>query len=213
MRRLIIIGVLVFCGFISLAQGIGSVFTQQDDKDKLMMEQIALQESYLSAIKTGYKDTQTGLNTAHDLKDGSFTANQNYFNSLSQVSSAVKNNPKIQLISTYQQQINSSFQNEIAWQQQQAILGTDEISYMQQVYNNMLTACTLDLDELKTVITSGQVQMKDAERIKHIDAIYTSMGNKYKFSVSFLQRAHAFALDRQSNKQQSAVMGKLYNLN
>jgi hypothetical protein len=210
---IITIGILGLCSSVGLAQGIGSIFTQQDDKDKTMLQQIALQETYLSEIKTGYKDTQNGLNTANELKTGSFNLNQNYFNSLSQVSPAVKNNPKIKLIATYQQQITGSFDAEITWQKQQAILATDEISYIQQVYSNLLSACNNDLNELSIVITPGKAQMKDEERINHIDAIYNSTSDKYKFSISFIQNAHACALGRQSGKQQSQTIKKLYDIN
>jgi len=210
---MVITTLLLLCQLLGKGQGIGSFFSQQDSKDKLMLQQIALQETYLSEIKTGYKDTENGLNTAHDLKNGSFNLNQTYFNSLSQVSPAVKNNPKIQQIATYQQQIVTSFNNELSWQKQQSILSSDEISYIEAVYNNLLTECNNDLNELKMVITPGQAQMKDAERVKHIDDLFTKTNIKYEFCQSFISNTHGYALDRQSGKQQLQTLKQLYNLN
>lgn len=195
------------------AQLLSNFFDQQDTKDKTMMQQIALQETYLSEIKNGYNDAQKGLADAQELKNGSFTLNANYFNSLSQVSPAVANDPKVKLITSYQQQIVSSFGNEINWQQQQGILGGDEISYLQQVYAGIITACTKDIDELNLVVTPGKAQMKDAQRIAEIDKLYAATQDKYRFTVSFVSNAHSFALQRQENGQQSQVIKKLYNLN
>jgi len=213
MKTIIITGVLMLCIYSSHAQVLGGIFNQQDTKDKTMLQQIVLQQTYLSEIKKGYKDTENGLNTAHDLKNGTFTLHQDYFNSLSQVSPAVKNNPKIALITSYQQQIMNSFESEISWQKQQAILGGDEIGYLEKVYSNLLAGCVRDLDELNTVITPGMAQMKDAERIGHIDHIYTATCDKYQFSQSFTQNARSFALSRQSGKQESLTIKKLYNIN
>ncbi len=213
MKKIIASGILILCMGFTYAQGVGSFFDQGNSKIKVMIQQIVLQQTYLSEIKTGYKDTQNGLNTAHDLKNGTFNLHQNYFNSLNVVSPAVKNNPKIKLISTYQQQIMSNFGSEISWQKQQSILNNDEISYIEKVYGNILAGCTKDLDELNTVVTPGQAQMKDEERINLINSIYTRTNDKYKFSMSFTQNTRSFALDRQTGKQQAQTLKQLYNIN
>lgn len=195
------------------AQLLGNFFDQQDTKDKTMIQQIVLQETYLSEIKKGYNDAQKGLNTAHDLKNGSFTLNANYFNSLSQVSPAVQSDPKVKLIEDCQQQIMSAFSNEISWQKQQAILGSDEVGYIQQVYTGILSDCTADLNELNLTVTPGKAQMKDAERLAEIDKLYNTTMDKYKFTLSFVYNAHSYALYRQTYGQQAQIIKKLYDLN
>ena len=212
MKVILTINLLLFVACCH-AQVLGGFFDQQDTKDKTMMQQIVLQRTYLSEIKKGYQQTQQGLNTARALKNGTYSLHESYFNSLSQVSPAVKNDPKIELVINYQQQIINSFDREIAWQQQQAILGSDEVAYIEKVYNNLLSACTLDLNELNIVVTPGRTQMKDAERIDHIDQIYAATNDKYKFSRSFIANTHAFALDRQNGKQDRQIIKKLYNIN
>jgi len=212
MKRIVFTGLFMLCSFLSIAQGVGSFFDQGNTRIKTMLQQIALQQTYLSEIKKGYRDTENGLNTAHELKNGTFNLHQTYFNSLSQVSPAVKNNPKIKLVTAYEQQIMTSFDNELSWEKQQGILASDEISYIEKVYNNMLTACTRDLDQLNIVVTPGLAQMKDAERIEQIDKIYTATDDKYKFSMSFTQNSRAFALNRQNGGQQTQVLQKLYDL-
>lgn len=202
---------LCCCGWVK-AQGIGGIFDQADTRIKTMLQQIALQQTYLSEIKKGYQTTKDGLNTAHELKDGTFKLHQAYFSSLSAVSPAVMNNPKIRLMISYQQQIMTAFDHEIAWQNQQAILNADEHNYVQAVYSNILSQCTGDLDELKMVTTQGQVQMTDAERIAQIDRLYVATANKYKFSMAFTQNAHAFALNKQNGVQQTQFLQQLYDI-
>lgn len=211
MKTSVIASILILCVASGKGQGIGSFFTQQDNKDKLMIEQIALQETYLSDIKKGYNATANGLNTAHDLKNGSFSLNQSYFNSLGQVSTAVRDNPKIKLVTGYQQQLISGFNKEISWQKQQAMLTGDEIRYVQQVCDNIISGCAKDLGELQMVITPGMAQMKDAERISGIDKLYTVTVDKYKFSMSFISNVHGLAVDRQVRKQNIQAMKSLYD--
>jgi hypothetical protein len=204
---------LLSLSITSHAQILGGFFNQQLTKDRATLQQIALQQTYLAELKKGYSVAQKGLNTAHDLKNGTFSLHQDYFNSLSAVSTAVKNDPKILLIKNYQREIITSFDNELNWEKQQAILASDEIKYIQSVYSNMLSGCSVDLDELNIVITPGKTQMKDAERIEHIDRIYTNTIDKYKFSQSFTHNSRAFALNRKSSTQESVVIKKLYNIN
>lgn len=195
------------------AQLLSNFFDQQDTKEKTMIQQIALQETYLSEIKKGYNNAQKGLTDAKEIKNGSMTLNANYFNSLSQVSPAVQNNPKVRLITDCQQQIMNAFNNEVSWQKQQAILSNDEISYIQQVYAGILSNCTMDLNELNMAVTPGKAQMKDAERISEIDKIYEATVDKYKFSLSFVANTHNYAMYRQTYGQQSQLIKKLYDLN
>jgi hypothetical protein len=211
MKALLTITLLALA-ITSHAQVLGGFFNQQLTRKRVMLQQIALQQTYLAGLKKGYSVVQKGLNTAHDLKNGTFSLHQDYFNSLSAVSVSVKNDPRIALITNYQREIIASFDNELNWEKQQAILASDEIRYIQTAYGNLLSGCTSDLDELNMVITPGKARMKDAERIEHIDLIYTNTIDKYKFSQSFTHNSRAFAFNRKSNTQETFIIRKLYNI-
>ena len=108
------------------------VFAQT--KFQTMLNQIAGLETYLKSTESVYSTTSKGLNDIHDAKNGSFTLNQNYFNSLKSVSPAVKNDPKIKAISDMQQQIQTVINNALSWQHSTTQLSSDEATYMKTVY-------------------------------------------------------------------------------
>jgi len=182
-------------------------------KFETMANQIAGLETYLKSIKSVYSTTSKGLNYVNNIKTGSFTLNQNYFNSLKNVSPAVKNDPKIKAISDLQQQIETTFNNALSWQQNKGQLSSSEISYMKSVYNNLLGECNKDLQELTVVITNGQAQMTDKARIEKIDTIYKDMQQKCSFAQSFTGKAQDLANSRMADKNTDQSLKTLYNVN
>jgi uncharacterized protein (DUF2267 family) len=191
---------------------LGAPALRAQSKAQVMLEQIADLGTSLKTLKDGYKVVSNGLNKAKNLKGGTFNQHQDYFNSLKQINPATSNNPKIQLIAKYQNQIIALFQKEISWQQQQGILSKDEIDYLRRVYNNLLENCNTDIDELNSVAKPG-TEMKDDERIKNIDRIYNATTDKYQFAQSFVHKTHALALDRKAEKKQRELIKKLYGIN
>ncbi|MBS1524729.1 MAG: hypothetical protein JST19_03710 [Bacteroidetes bacterium] len=178
-----------------------------------MLNQVAGLESYLASLKKVYSTTTNGLNTIHDLKNGSMSLNQSYFMSLKNPSSAVKNDPHIQAISDLLRQVQQVFGNAISWQQSQGLLTGDELSYMRAVYSNLLAECNKDLQELNMVLSDGGVQMTDKQRIDRIDAIYKDMQGKYSFARSFTHKAYELASERSTSKTDNKSLKTLYNLN
>lgn len=195
------------------AQGIGGFFTQQENKIKIMIEQIAEYETSLKELKNGYATTQRGLRTIHDLKNGTYALHENYFSSLSQVAPAVRNNPKIKGTADLVQQIISTFDRAVSWQKDKAVLSSDELSAMKNVYSHLLHECNKDLDDLSLVTTNGEMQMTDEERIHRIDSIYADMQSKYKFSCSFTADAYTLANNRIMENSNRQTIKQLYDIN
>jgi hypothetical protein len=194
------------------AQQFGGLFSQQSEQQKLMIAQIAGYETFLKAIQTGYKISETGLNTANTLETGSFALNSQYFASLNQVSSTVQSNPKRKAIAADYQQIVSVFTTELAWQNQQKLLTPAELDYIQVVVTNLLAKCKLDLDETTQVLTSGKLQMTDAQRISKLDQLYASMQDKQAFTLSFTTKCRKLALARKRSANDRSILKSLYGI-
>jgi hypothetical protein len=211
-----IIVFFLFTGFLNVAasaQSTGGFFNQQSSKQKIMLEQIAGIETHLQEVKKGYQIIETGLNTADDLKGGTFSLHEAYFSSLLQVSPAVRSSPKGKAIAGLQQQILLLFSKEISWQNQQKILTAAEISYVQSVYNNIRQKCQADMDELTLVLTPGKLQMTDQHRLDKIDQIYASMQDKYAFTSSFTAKCRQIATSRKKAKATNQQLKQLYGIN
>lgn len=182
-------------------------------KLQVFAQQMAGMQAYLQSLKSIYKTTSNGLNTVNSLKNGNVSLHQNYFSSLDNVSPAVKGNPKIKGISDLMQQIETTFDKAFAWQQSNAMLSSDEITYMKMVYNHLLDDCNKDIDELALVATDGKTQMSDDARIKKIDQLYADMQQKYIFSGSFTAKAYTLAQQRSADKDSKEALRKLYDIN
>jgi hypothetical protein len=194
------------------AQGTGGFFNQQSSKVKLMLAQIAGYETYLKSIEKGYKVTETGLNTMHEMKGGTYNLHTAYFSSLQQVSPAVQSNPKGKAIAGMQQQISQAFTSEIAWEQQQKLLTAPEISYISQVYSNLSKKCQEDMSDLTQVLTPGKLQMTDQQRLERIGKIYAATQDKLAFSQSFATKCRQMAADRQRAKKNNDQLKTLYGI-
>jgi hypothetical protein len=194
------------------AQFLGGFFSQQSDKEKLMVTQIAEYDVYLHALKTGYNITETGLNTAQQLKGGTFNLHTAYFNSLAQVNPMVQNNPKGKAIVSLAAKIGNLFATELTWQHQQKQLGATELAYLQKVRDNLLTKCQADITETSDVLTPGKLQMTDQERLARLDKLYADMQDKYAFAASFTNKCHTLATSLAQAKSNKIQLKQLYGI-
>jgi hypothetical protein len=213
MKRLILI--LFFSSPILItvvAQGTGGLFNQQSSKRKLMVQQIAYLEVYLQEIKRGYRIADQGLETAHELKGGTFSLHTDYLNSLQQVNPVIAGNPKGKAISDLQQLLLRLFNTEIAWQQKEKQFSAGELAYLQKVSDNIRKESNRDLDELLQVLTPGKLQLTDQQRLERLDHLYESMKDKYAFAGSFTTKCRKVAMERKQAAQEKLQMKKLYGI-
>jgi len=64
------------------------------------------------------------------------------------------------------------------------------------VFDNLLEECIKNVEELIMVIANGELEMKDDERVKRIDALYADMQNKHAFSSSFSEEMGLLSMQR-----------------
>ena len=191
---------------------VGTVFNQGGTKMDYYLQQIAALGVYTKDLKSGYKTVSNGLNTIHDAKNGEFNLHQAYFNSLSNVNPAIKNDPKVNGILTYQTEITTCFNNMFTKVNGSKQITADESNYLKTVYNNLLGECNKDLDELSLVITNGKVKMTDDERIKRIDKLHTDMQDKYQFAQSFTNQAIVLIVQRTHQQNDMQTLQQLYQV-
>lgn len=196
-------------GMAARAQGF---FNQQGQKVKLMVAQIAGYELYLKGLKQAYTMADKGLKTAHDLKNDTFNLHSSYINSLSQVTPAIRDDPKGKAIAELYQQLITLFQTEINWQQQQQILNTADIKYLKKVGDNLQAKAKLDMDELNQVLTPGKLQLTDAQRLDRLDHLYDAMKDKQAFAAYFTAKCRKVAQARQQEQKEKEQVKKLYGI-
>ncbi|MDN3548972.1 hypothetical protein [Mucilaginibacter aquaedulcis] len=211
-KTLLFTALACFTCYPAAAQFLGGFFSQQSRQRKLMGEQIAQYGIYLRMLQTGYHISESGLNIAQELKNGTLGLQGDYIGSLTQVSPLIRSNPKGRAIADLGRQTLTLLADEISWQQHQKILTATETGYLQKVRDNLADQCQLNMDELLQVLTPGKLQLSDGQRLQRLDRLYEEMKDKYAFARSFTARCRRLTLARINNRQNKAELKKLYGI-
>jgi len=197
---------------MTFAQLLGGFFSQQATQRQLMTEQIAGYQIYLNALHAGYTIKTKGLGNALNLKGATKDLHAGHIDELSEVQSAIANDPKVKTIRDLRLQITTLFANETAFQQKAAQLNTKELTYYGQVRDHLFDLADQDMNSLNDLVTSGKLQMTDEARLERLDKLYTAMKDKLAFAGSFTTKAHNLALSRQHTQAEKQQVRKLYGI-
>ena len=84
-----------------------------------------------------------------------------------------------------------------------------EVEHCKLVIENLLQSSLDNIEVLVTIITSGELSMKDDERIKRIDELYADMQDKYAFVSSFSEGMGLLTVQRMRELNEVDVSRKL----
>lgn len=183
-------------------------FHQKKTQLDYLAKQIAELQAYGGFLKQGYAISQQGLGAVKNWTGSEFTLHSNYNQSLKEVSPAIKNNPRAMDIAAYASAIRNSF----------ARLNTkgmsaESLAYINLVKGKVLEECRADLGELELVMTSGPMEMKDSERIEHLDKVYANTKDLYGFARSFINQVQTLLVQKSHEEQNIQTLKKYYGIN
>lgn len=181
------------------AQTFGEFFNQKKTQKKYLLEQIAALQVYIGYAKKGYEIIGTGLQSIKDITDGEFGLHTAYITSLKAVSPVIRNNIKVAEIIETQLNITRAF---ASLKSSESLPLTHRL-YILDVREKVMDECAKDLDELLLVITSGKIEMSEKERIRRLDRIYSSITDKYGFTIDFA--GQVMTLISQRDKEQDFI--------
>src|SRR5688572_25460063 len=138
-----LINILVF--FISCqlsqAQTYDEWFRQNKTQKKYLLQQITALQVYIDYAAKGYSIATKGLSTIENIKHGDFNLHSDYFKSLSFVKPAIKHYAKVAAIISMQVSVAKKAQHFINTFKSSKQLTHAELSYLLQVFNNLLEDC------------------------------------------------------------------------
>ena len=158
---------------------------QKDTQIKYLVQQIAAFQTYLGYAKQGYEIAHNGITTVQNIKNGEWSLHKDFFASLKIVNPVIKNSAKVADIIALQVSLVKRSKALLNECRQNGQLTYEEIAYLENACNKLLLESLKDIDELIMLITSGELQMKDDERINRLENIYTNMQQKQVFLQSF----------------------------
>jgi len=209
MKIYILILSLVF-SILANAQTLAEWTQQKKTQIQYLQDQIAANKVSIDYLEKGYEIARTGLNTIQNIKNGDFNLHRDFFGSLEIVNPKIKTYTRVADIIAYQVRIVKNISTTIKNLKESGQFNTNELDYSKAVFENLLDECVKNVDELYLVITSGDLQMTDDERIKRIDQLYTDMQDKYSFCQSFSEERSVLAMQRLS-EQVEIIMSKKLN--
>lgn len=188
------------------AQTFAEWFSQKKTQKKYLLQQIAALQVYSGYLKTGYSIAKGGLGSIGGYVGQEFNQHKGYYTYLKAVSAAVKQNPQVNDILRWQQDILS----QTSAIKEQAGLTANERTYTKRVCAALLSDCDVRINELQTVLTDTKVEMSDEERLRQTARIHAAMQDNYRFVRSFQNQLQVYVRSKEQDKQDVNTLNQLY---
>ena len=185
MKKIAITVLMVVLCASAHSQTLAEWTQQKKTQIEYLLDQIAANKVFIDYVEKGYAIANLGLSTIHSIKSGEFNLHQDFFRSLEIVNPSIKGYVRVADIIGCQVRIVKSISATIKDITASGQFKVNELDRCKAVFENLLDECLENVDELYLVLTSGELQMSEIERIKRIDQIYAEMQNKYSFCKSF----------------------------
>lgn len=212
MKKTISIIVILLSFKAGSAQTFDEWFKQNKTQKKYLIEQIAAFKLYVGFVQKGYSIAKKGLNTIGSIKKGDFNLHSDFFGSFKSINPTISSYSKVADIITLQVKIVHTYKSTYKYVQSISLYTPAEIDFIYKVFTNLINGSTNDMSELITVITANELEMKDDERLERIDAIHTSIKDKYAFAQSFGDEAKVLAVQRTKEINNIETSRRLYGV-
>src|SRR5688500_18322702 len=172
MRRVIMCAVMILSIKMAVGQNMEELLRQKETEKKYLIRQILAFKQYAGYLHKGYQVIKKGTDLINKIKQGDFKLHSDFFESLKAINPSIRNSSRVAEIFAYQLLIHKQAKSFLKSAMQNQELSKDEKMYAKRVYDNLMADCAAVLDELEQVITKGEFQMNDAERLNKIGQIY-----------------------------------------
>jgi hypothetical protein len=209
MKHIMLMIFLVFAGTVGEAQTPEEWLRQKETGKKYLIQQIAAFMAYLSYVQKGYSIAQKGLTTIDNIKKGDFNLHSDFFAHLKNVNPKISRYAKVAHIIAIKARIAQVYKDTYKQAQASGLYNAEEVDYIFTVFANLLNNCSTVIAELTKVITPDELEMKDGERLKRIDAFYSTMQEHYTFAQGFGRETKLLTIQRMKEKkdvQQSRIL-------
>jgi hypothetical protein len=171
----------------------------------LDIEKLLQLKNILSDLYKGYEILTTGYNAIKSISEGNFSLHKAFLDGLLAVSPAVQKYERVIDIINDQGEIVFEYKTAYNIFKQDKHFTPDELVYLSNVYNNLITGSEKNLTNLLNIMTDSKLRMSDAERLHAIDGIYSDTHEQLSFLRAFNSKTAALSaeLSKQENDLQS----------
>ena len=188
------------------AQTFAEWFSQKKTQKKYLLQQITALQVYSEYLQKGYRIAKGGLGNIGGYIGNEYGLHNSYYTHLETVSVPVKNNPQVNDILSWQQDILK----QVDRIKNQDGLTTKETMYVRKVGNALLNDCDAQLNDLQTVLADQKTKMSDEERIRQIARLHQAMQDNYRFVAGFQSQLQLYVRSKQQEVQDVNQLSRLY---
>jgi len=206
---------ILFC--LLLTTGLGFV-PQKSNAQLYELERLILDiekllqlKNILSDLYKGYEILSTGYNTIKSISEGNFNLHKAFLDGLLAVSPAVQKYERVVDIIEDQGKIVSEYKTAFNLFKKNPHFTPDELVYMSNVYDHLISNSEKNLTNLLNVMTAGTLRMSDAERLHAIDGIYIDTHDELGFLRQFNSKTSALASERAKQENDAGSVRSLYD--
>lgn len=135
-----------------------------------------------------------------------------YYEELMKVKAMISYYQRIRDIVDKQERLVREYQNAWGLLQQDAHFNSDELAYMQKVYNGILRESIENIDVIFMVVESFTTSMSDAERLEMINAAADRIEANYDDLKLFNKQNMLLSLQRARSKADVDMIKRMYGL-
>lgn len=213
MKKMLVI-VLTWLMALNCLPGKAKAQSIADDLEQLALDyqKLAGLKSILSQMYKGYEIVSTGYNSVKGVAQGNYSLHQAFLDGLMVVSPTVRKYPHVVDIINDQATLVSEYKSAYGSFRQDKHFSPDEIGYMMDVYNNLVSRSVQNIDELSMVMTDNKLRMSDAERLQAIDRIYAAGQEQLTFLRQFNAQTENIAIARARENNDKQTLQVLYGI-
>jgi hypothetical protein len=199
--------------FLLIAGFLNANSYAQAKQTQVLLKQIAALQIYIGYAQKGYSIAKKGLNAIGDFKRGEFNLHTDYLNSIKTVNPKIKKYARVAEIISLQLKIMKSYSSIFSQVQEDDLFHGDEVEYIKRVFERLIDNCDSILEELLTIITDNQLEMKDDERMTRIDVLYQNILDNHTFCESFGNQTRLLSISRTNDSNDLKTSRDLQGFN
>jgi ATP phosphoribosyltransferase len=206
----ILLALILFCSCIFSEKITAQSFDVQQltlDYQKLTELKDILQDMY-----KGYQILETGYENIRSIAEGNFNLHKGFLDALLAINPSVKYYQRVTDIINFQTTIISEYKTAFSRFKQDKNFNPDEIAYLGNVYNNLISASANNIMNLTNVLTGNSMRMSDDERLHQIDGIYTNSQDQLIFLRQFNNSTTMLAMQRATDNNDVGTLQNIYGL-
>lgn len=210
MKALPIFLLLLFLGSSALLPQRSQAQDAEIQQLLLNVEKLNQLRSILTDMKKGYEILHTGYNTVKSISEGSFNLHEHFLEGLLAVNPHLLRYQRVGDILQQQQRLVQEYKRSLHLFKHHGNFSPADLTYLEQVYAQLLAHSLRHLDELALVLTAGTLRMSDDERLEAIDRIHAAMVDKLAFLRDFNRQATLLAVQQARERQDVQALQRLY---